>query len=346
MESEVVLVTGATGHVGFRTLVYGLNAGYTIRATVRNQAKADIILGAPSIKAIQPGKRLTFVFIPDIIAEGAYDEAVRNVDYIIHIASPLSSGVQPEHFEDRIISPAVQGTVGILSSALKVGDACRVKRVVITSSIVALFFPDVQNDADKVYDHTSQAPDPEGPYMSPTEAYCASKIKARNATAQIINDERTPFDVVNVHPSFVIGKNELVTDKNDILKGTNARAFGQIIGVDVLTPTIGHTVHIDDVADIHVRALKLKGGDKVQSLIATSGGINGVNLSNAIEIIKKRFPEEIKSGLLPLTGTVKSVFVKLDASETERRLGIKFLPYEDQVISVTQHYLDLVRKSS
>src|SRR5438034_10981539 len=107
MTSDLVLITGVTGHVGFRVLVFALEAGYRVRAAVRNQEKADTILAAPSIKALNPDSRLTFVFVPDILMDGAYDEAVKGVDSIIHIASPLASGISSDNFETHLIQPAV-----------------------------------------------------------------------------------------------------------------------------------------------------------------------------------------------------------------------------------------------
>ena len=44
MSSDLVLITGVTGHVGFRVLIFALEAGYRVRAAVRNQGKADTIL--------------------------------------------------------------------------------------------------------------------------------------------------------------------------------------------------------------------------------------------------------------------------------------------------------------
>ncbi|KAL1979569.1 hypothetical protein VTN96DRAFT_5556 [Rasamsonia emersonii] len=348
----LVLITGATGHVGFRVLVSALNAGYRVRAAVRNQAKADAILAAPSIQAIAPGggDRLTFVFVPDLLAPGAYDDAVRDVDYVIHVASPLARGIEPDRYEEDLILPAVQGTVGILSAAAG-RNGNRVKRVVITSSIAALGLVADTSSSDRVFDETSRAgTDPViGPHNTAMEAYAASKIRALAATEQFVQDHgpKLTFDVVNIHPSFVIGKNELVTDPKDILRGSNVWAFAQVLGQSLPAPVIGHTVHLDDVAEIHVRALMLDlQGKKVQSLVATSGGVDGTELSDAIAIVNRHFLEEVKSGVLPNNGTVQTLRRKIDASMTEKRLGMKFRSYEDQILSVTEHYLELVERST
>jgi nucleoside-diphosphate-sugar epimerase len=353
MTSSLVLVTGANGHIGFRTLVYALQAGYRVRAAVRTQSKADTILSAPSIQAISPADRLTFVLVPDLLVPGAYDDAVRDADYIIHVASSLSRGLDdPERYEEDLIQPAVRGTFGILESAASVDT---VKRVVITSSMATLWPPgDTDTSSDYVADETSRVSyDPVGPFKNPLEAYEASKIRALNATERFVqnhNHNHLSFDVVNIHPSIVLGKNELVTDRKDILQGSNFWPFAQVLGLSQEAPLLGHTVHLDDVADIHVRALnmhlELEPGRKTQSLIATSGGIDGTDLSEAVAVVNRHFPEEVKSGVLPNNGTVRTRRKKLDASATERRLGLEFRSYEDQIVSVTRHYLELVNASS
>lgn len=86
------------------------------------------------------------IIVPDITVPGAYDEAVKGVKYIVHVASPFSSpDLVQSDYESSFIQPAVKGTVGMLDSAI---TAESVKRVVITGSIlsitgIAVFGPDV-----------------------------------------------------------------------------------------------------------------------------------------------------------------------------------------------------------
>jgi hypothetical protein len=73
----------------------------------------------------------------NFLQEGAFDEAVKGVDAIEHMASPFHTNVkEPDgiviimavavrltrHFISDFILPAVQGTVGMLKSALKNGS--------------------------------------------------------------------------------------------------------------------------------------------------------------------------------------------------------------------------------
>lgn len=92
---------------------------------------------------------MTGVVVPNIEAPGAYDEAVKGVDGIIHAASPV---IFSWNDPSEVIDPAVNGAIGILTSALKYGKD--VKRVVLTSSKVAIVMEnELEEDTDgKVYD--------------------------------------------------------------------------------------------------------------------------------------------------------------------------------------------------
>ena len=341
MSGDLVLLTGASGHLGFRALVEALSAGYRVRAAVRSQDKADLILAAPSIKTLNPGSKLHFVIIPDILADGAYDEAVNGVKYVVHCASPIS--FPTDNYERNIIEPAIKGTMGILKSAAKVPS---VHRIVITSSEIAVIpWEDfIVKESEHVFSPDELISDVSGPYGNHFQAYAAGKVNTLNATTRWVQAEKPHFDVINVLPSFFVGKNELVTEAKNILSGTNGAAFGQVLGKKTDSPLPGTMIHVEDVAKIHILALdsKVKGN---QNLMASSGGVEGQTWAEAIEIVKKHFPEEVKDGRLPADGFQPTKKLRLDSSKTEKELGIKFQPYESQVKSVTRHYLELLEKA-
>ena len=83
---SLVLLTGATGFIGFRTLVETLKAGYRVRASVRSNEGVQKVRNAASIKPYLD--QLEFVLVEDILKDDAYFEAVKGVDYVIHLASP------------------------------------------------------------------------------------------------------------------------------------------------------------------------------------------------------------------------------------------------------------------
>lgn len=128
--TRFVLITGASGFVGNHTLANFLTHGYRVRIVARNERGCQRILQIHSSHK----DSLETAIVPDITVPGAFDDAVKDVDGIIHMASPFV--IKVEDNERDLILPALDGTRGILESAQKHGS--RVRRVVITSSFAAV----------------------------------------------------------------------------------------------------------------------------------------------------------------------------------------------------------------
>ena len=342
MSKGLVLITGGTGHVGFRILVTALQAGYRVRAAVRSESKKNELLSAPSIKELNPADKLTFVVVPDLMADGAYNEAVKDVNYILHIASPipLKEEIKPEDYEKTLVKPAVAGTTSILEAALGSPD---VRRIVITSSIAAMLPTRYMFETDApdgfVVNHDSRLPPPSGPYPSDFHAYNASKTAALLASEAFVRDRKPHFDVTNIHPSFVIGKNELVRDAKDITVGSNGVAIGPVLGKKSDAPIVGSSVHVNDIAFMHVKALdpSVPAG----SYIGNSDDYAGTVWQNATGIVAEHFPNAVAHGILPNNGTQPTRKCRINARKTEEVMGFKFLSFEEQVTSVVKHFLEL-----
>ena len=344
--SDLILLTGATGFLGYKTLVLALQAGYRVRVAVRSQSKAEKILSAPSIKAINPtSEQLSWATVPDITVAGAYDEAAAGVKYIIHIASPIptfgADALTPEQYEEYFVVAARKATVGILDSAKKSGT---VKRIVITSSVVANipFAYFLGEGDDKIFDADSRIPIAPGPYSFEFEAYSASKAAALNDSEAWIRRENPQFDLISIIPGWIFGRDELSTEPEDFTKGsTNSVLINVLRGEKSGLPYGGNVVHVDDVAKIHVLALDSKVAGN-QAFLATSGGVDGVVWEDGFKIIKKHFHKAIADGKLSAEGEQQTVLVRIDASKTEKTFGFKFLGFEEQIKSVVSQYLEVL----
>ena len=115
---QLVLITGATGFIGFRTLIETLKAGYHVRAATRNESGIQKIKAARSTQPYL--SQLEFVIVPDISKEDAYYEAVKDVDLVIHLASPttkINTNPTEETYNEMLIQPAVQGTMNMIKAA-------------------------------------------------------------------------------------------------------------------------------------------------------------------------------------------------------------------------------------
>ena len=337
-KANILQITGGSGHLGFRVVVSALEAGYKVRAAVRCKDKASAIKAAPSVSRYLDS--IEFAIVPDILEDGAYDEAVYGVSYILHSASPIT--FPTDNPERDLIEPAVKGTTGILKSA---ATSATVKRIVITSSEVAIIpWADfIMTELDTIWKDTNQIPEPHGPYSNHFEAYAASKVKALHASEAFIDSVKPSFDVINFMPSFIIGKNELVTDLKYITKGTNGPALRVLLGEKASFANPSTTVYVNDVAEIEVRALdpKIAGNQK---FLVSSGGIKGTTWDDVVEITKRNFPDAVKKNIFPLDGSQPTKSTKVDSSRTEEVFGIKLADYETQIKSIVGHYLELNEK--
>jgi nucleoside-diphosphate-sugar epimerase len=127
MPSGLVFITGATGFIGSAVAIKTLQAGYSLRISVRKEEQI------PKLKvALSEFKdKIDFVITPDITQQSSFTGKLDGANYVLHIASPMPHGTNPETY----FGPAVKGTTAILKEAAKVSS---IKKVVITSSIAAL----------------------------------------------------------------------------------------------------------------------------------------------------------------------------------------------------------------
>ena len=342
-KGDLILITGATGHVGFRTTILALQAGYRVRLATRSQARADAVLNAPPMKALAPSlspDAISFIEIPDITARGAYDEAVKGVSGVIHIAASITTGgkLSTEQYKEYFITPAVQGTIGMLESAAKTPS---VKRVVITSSMAAIMGGPGTN-ATTIYNDESRTPNDEGPYASELQAYAASKKASLNATEVWLSEHKPQFDVVNLGPSFIMGRDDLDTSASGSIHGTNSVILRVALGDDAAQPVPGASVHNEDVARSHVQALdeSIPAGFYLLSY-NPDDAIRGTQWEDIAPVVQKLFPKAIEKGSLPQPGKGATAELRIDGRKAEKVFGFKYLNLEEQVKSVVGHYLEL-----
>jgi len=86
MSKAKVLLTGATGHIGFRTLVELLKADYAVKIAIRRAEQEGKICSAPSIRSYL--QDVEFVLVPDMTAANAYMTAIRA--QVRLVASPVA----------------------------------------------------------------------------------------------------------------------------------------------------------------------------------------------------------------------------------------------------------------
>lgn len=129
MLDHTIFITGGTGFIGSHVVKAALIAGYCVRMSIRKPEQAETITKYYPEYA----SKIETVILPDITKSESFKDALDNIDYIFHLASPMpgnGSDVRKDY-----VNPAVQGTEAILYAAMKFP---RIKKVIIDSSALAL----------------------------------------------------------------------------------------------------------------------------------------------------------------------------------------------------------------
>ncbi|KAI0056651.1 NAD(P)-binding protein [Artomyces pyxidatus] len=195
-----VLVTGANGFVGAWVVRDFLEAGYTVRGTVRSENKGAHL--RTQFSAFD--ERFKVAVVEDITLDGAFDDAVDGIDLIVHTASPLHFNAKEA---DDMIKPAVRGTLGVLESASKEGST--VKRIVITASGASIISPTTEPFVwDETYwnEHSIKQVEEKGMAAGANTVYRASKTLAERAAWEYCDRNKAiAWDLVVLHPPYIFG---------------------------------------------------------------------------------------------------------------------------------------------
>lgn len=235
--TETVLVTGGTGFVAGWAIVRLLQQGYRVRTTLRDLSKERSVRAAIATQ-VDADERLRFV-VADLMQDGGWEAAMAGIDYVLHVASPLS-GDQTSADRYALVPPARDGTLRVLKAAVAAG----VRRVVMTSAAATTR---QRLDRDIVGDETLWA-DPDDPQF---DAYRVSKILAERAAWDFMKAHGGKTEFTTVLPGAVFGP--ILTPGN---LGSVAIIDGLAKGRPALMPRLGFwVVDVRDLVDLHIAAM-------------------------------------------------------------------------------------------
>ncbi|KAK0260689.1 hypothetical protein LTR91_024504 [Friedmanniomyces endolithicus] len=348
MDSKLVLITGVTGHIGFRVLQYALEYGFAVRAVVRSQAKADTVRSNSALRAVHQNNQLEIVLVPDFTVPHAFDAVVQGVDYIIHCASPIPfAAPTSDDPENDFIRPAVNATLGIFQSAAR---APSVKPIVITSSCIAVApVAAALVDTGNTYTADTRQPEMDGQWPPGTQSfvtYAAGKVAALNRTEAWMRDKIPHFDAIHVMPAYVLGHVGMADDLQGRQQSPSRLVLNVVRGREKGNedpPGLAMVVsHVDDCARIHLEALGPNIDGNQSFIICYDCGARP-EWDEAKAIVEQNFPTAVNAGTLPCKGSLESVVCRLDSSKTEKTFGFRHT-YKDAVVSLVEQYLDLHKK--
>ena len=330
---EKVLVTGATGYIGLHCIHQLLNQGYAVNGSVRSPERKSEIIDALISHDTSVDNLNLFTF--NLTEDDGWDEGMEDCDYLLHVASPIAL---ENHNEDFFVKPAVEG----VKRALKFAKKHNIKKVVLTSSVAAIF----DSIEEKTYYDESDWSDPNNPTIS---HYAKSKTLAEKAAWEFIEKENNPFELAVINPALVIGP----TLSGDL--GESNKAIQMVVTgkMPVAVPLQFGYVDVRDVAAAHILAMQnpKSNGERfalaekdlwykdVAKVLRKNGSKKAPMFSVPLWMAKimANFIKELKL-TLPYLGRLRSVE---KTSKAKDILGWKPRPAEESILDVAQQVKDM-----
>ncbi|EEU37671.1 uncharacterized protein NECHADRAFT_53386 [Fusarium vanettenii 77-13-4] len=298
-KGSTVLVTGANGLLGSHISKQFLEFGYNVRGTVRNPEK-NAWLKTAFDKEYGQG-RFEFFQVPDMVAEGAFNEAVKGVAVVAHSASIMSLDPNP----NNVIPGVIAGAINALKAAYAEPS---VKRFVYTSSSSATVIAEPSQTGINVTEETWNEDSIKKAWADPpytmeraADTYGASKAQAEQEVWKYYKehrDERPDIVVNTVLPNFNFGRS--IDPANQGYPSSSALPAllynGLVTGVHHLVVP-QYFVDVDDTGRLHVAAGILD-HVKGQRIFAYGGRFNW---DEVLEVLRKTepsktFPENFSGG--------------------------------------------------
>jgi nucleoside-diphosphate-sugar epimerase len=182
-----------------------LERGYKVRGTVRDPAASSWLKEGP-FKTYADAGYVELVSVLDLGAAGAFDEAIKGVSAVLHIAYVTNIVPDPK----EVITPLVNSVRSIVTAAIKEPS---VKEVVFTGSALntSPLTPHVDNGVigrDSWNEGVLKAAWAPAPY-EPSRAmlnYPASKTAAEKEVWRLVEENDLQFNVSVVSPAGITGE--------------------------------------------------------------------------------------------------------------------------------------------
>lgn len=216
-----VLVTGASGFIGSAVAHKLVEAGFSVRALVREKGPYPNLAG------------LDIEFIEgDLRDRASIDRAVAGVRYVFHVAADYRLWA-PDPGE--IYATNLEGTRNVMQATLRAG----VERIVHTSSVATIALR-----SGEIADESIPMPENEA-----IGAYKRSKIAAERLVDSMVAEQDLPAVIVN--PSTPIGPRDARPTPTGriIVEAAKGR-------IPAFVDTGLNLVHVEDVADGHIAAMR------------------------------------------------------------------------------------------
>lgn len=254
---EKVIVTGASGHIGFHVAKHLCDLGFDVHLLIRKRNSNIEILRSQGAVAHEA----------DLFKPESYRTVLDHASALFHLAAENTTDTSDE---TRVIQNTLSLTQKVVNTARESG----IKTIIYTSSVVVL-----GRSSDPKILITEQNKN-----LSPESPYVKGKILAEEYCKSVIDQG---YDIRRIYPSWVVGSHNVkFTPPHVIIR--NAITEGQLFHFD-------GGISIADVREVakgHVNAW-MKGKPQGQYLL---GGVNTTffDLYSHLAVINKRTVPKIK----------------------------------------------------
>lgn len=339
-KSKPVLVTGGTGYIASWVVKYLLEDGLNVRTTVRDKDKKDKYQHLLYMADNTDGN--LDVFEADLLNENDFKAPVEGCELVIHMASPFKiAGIKDA--EKDLVEPARKGTQHVLNAANASGS---VKRIVLTSSVVAIFGDAIdinESEAGKFTENnwntTSNAHHQPYPY---------SKTVAEREALKIA-EQQEQWDLVVINPGFVLGPS--LTKRTDSTSIDFMKNLGNGTFKSGLPKGYNGIVDVRDIAQAHIKAGFTPGASGRHICVAETKKFG--DIANILKEDYSNYPlpkSEVPTWLFKLVGTrfgftreyiSKNIGIPIafDNSYSKKDLGIEYRPVDQ---TVKEHFQQLL----
>ena len=275
-----VLVTGVSGYIGQHCATELLKNGYSVRGSVRSLSKTNEVTNGIK-KVIDPKGNLEFCEL-NLMKDEGWEKAMEGCDYVLHVASPFVSR-EPKD-ENELIKPAVDGTQRALKAAKRAG----IKRVVLTSSMVAML-GNANGSIDLNQDSWTNV------NAKHATAYLKSKTLAEKSAWEFINNQQgdKKLELVVVNPGPVYGPT-----LSGNLSGESMTMYKNLItGKMPMLPRASINMSdVRDIAQIHVQALENEKANGKRFIVSTE---KAHSFQEMAQILKSNGYDKVSTRLAP-----------------------------------------------
>ncbi|KAG7108705.1 putative uncharacterized oxidoreductase like protein [Verticillium longisporum] len=333
---QYILVTGATGFIGAHIVDVFLSRGLRVRGATRSLAKGHLMMQSRP----QYASKLDFVQVADFAEGGDFSEAVKDVDAVVHVASPFSYDTKDN--EKELILPAMAGVKAILAAA---ASNPNITRLVLTSSFASIM--DANRSAPPYFTYTgddwnpltyAEAAAPSAPAFL---AYRGSKLFAERAAWDFVAAREPAFTLVTLCPPMTFGPVVHPVASVDKLNESNAVLWKIAKGESPLpVARVPFWIDVRDLALAHVEAV-LRPGVGGQRFVPAAA--ERFSYGRAAAIMVDEF-DWAKSKVQVEAQTIDESH-GLDAQTAAEALGLEYRSFRQTVVDLVRQAYEMNAKA-